>query len=219
VSTHYLVDLFNDDINDVVTPQNIPPSTVITGNYVVRVADDVAVRNPIDLSDLLNKKYQAILGTHGLFTQVTYDPMFDPDNVNLSSSRGIFTGLKGHVGLYPVDMTNPAPILQTDPYGITWGGPGAGPSQALVTYEVFAYVDEDPADAAFQRHYQELPPDTDVMVEVSFDGGATFLPVQDKALVSIPISSRGTQLLLKFTRTSYVDSVAKVLIGSWAVLY
>jgi hypothetical protein len=219
VSTHYLIDLFNDDINDVVTPQTFPPSTLITGNYVVRVADDVAVRNPSSLLDLIDKKYQAILGTHGLFTQITYDNLFDATNVNLASSRGIFTGLKGHVGLYPADMTNPVPVLQMDPYGITWGGPGVGPSQALVTYEVFTYVDEDPANAAFQRHYQELPPDVDVSVEISFDGGATFLPVQDKALVSVPISSRGTQLLLRFTRLSHVDSVARVLIGSWAVLY
>jgi hypothetical protein len=211
--------LFNDDINDVVTPQSVPPSTLITGNYVVRVADDTAVRNPSNLGDLLAKKYQAILGMHGLFTQVTYDTFFDAANVNLTNSRGVFTGLKGHVGLYPVDLTNPVPVLQTDPYGITWGGPGAGPPQALVTYEVFTYVDDDPADAAFQRRYQELPPDIDVSVDVSFDGGSTFLSIQDKALVSVPLSSRGTQLLLRFTRTSHVDDVARVFIGSWAVLY
>lgn len=220
MSTLYLIDLFSDTINDVLTSRGVTP-TRITGNYVVRVDDDIPVRDPVDLADLLNQKYQGILGTHGLFTDIAYDDMLDAAGVNLTLSRGVCTGDKGSVGLYPTDdfTTATPPVLQTNPHGFIWSGSGAGPVQAIVTYELFTYVDDDPAGEPFQRSFQELPPDTDVEVEVSFDGGATFFSTMNRALVSIPITSRGTQVVLRFTRTTPVSSASRVFIGSWAVLY
>jgi len=219
VSTHYLIDLFTDVINDVVTTTTYPPQTRVTGNYVVRVPDDVSVQDPVDLADLLTKKYQGILGSHGLFTQITYDALLDAANVNLPQSQGVFSGERGLIGLYPTDLVNPTPFLQTDAFSISWSGGGAGPAQAIVTYELFTYVDVDDADGSFQRYYQELSPDVHVTVEISFDNGVTFLSATDKSLVSIPISARGTQVILRFTRSTDVSSVARVFLGSWAVLY
>jgi hypothetical protein len=219
VSTHYLIDLFSDGINGVVTPRDTPPTSLVTGNYIVRVDDDVQVEKPTDLSDLLTKKYQGILGTHGLFTQIAYDDLLDASNIDFTTSRGIFSGLKGHIGIYPMDSTNPAPILQTSSFGITWGGPVPGPQQAMVVYELFTFVDEDSSTAPFQRSYQEVPTDVDVLAEISFNGGASFTAFQNNSLVTIPSFARGTQVVLRFTRTSTVSSVAKVFFGSWAVLY
>lgn len=219
MSSHYLVDLFDDTLNGVATPQQAPLETFVTGSYVIRVEDDTIVRNPVDLADLLTKKYAGLLGTQGLFTQITYDSLLDASNIDVAVSTGIFTGLKGHIGLYPVDSVNPTPVLRTDPHGITWTGPGAGPPQAMVLYELFTYVDSDPLDGPYQRVYRELPADVDVGVELSFDGGSTFLAVEHGSMANIPTPSRGTQLVLRFTRLTDVTSVARVFLGSWAVLY
>jgi hypothetical protein len=43
VSTHYLVSMFNDEINDVVVATGSPPTTPAVGNYIVRVPDDAKV--------------------------------------------------------------------------------------------------------------------------------------------------------------------------------
>ena len=59
MSTLYLVNLFNDQINDVMysSGDELP----ITGSYVLRVPDDVVVRNPTDSADILTQKYASIL--------------------------------------------------------------------------------------------------------------------------------------------------------------
>lgn len=218
MSSHFLIDLFNDNINGVVATQTLPPVTQSTGNYIISVSDDVAVRDPIDLADLLTKKYLGILANHGLFTQISYDAMLDATNIDFANSQEIFTGEKGCIGLYP-KVGAREPTLQTTAYGITWAGPGAGPAQAMVNYEVFTYTDTDPWNGAYQRSYQEESPDLDVSLEVSFDGGLNFISAMDKSLVTIPTPSRGTQVVLKFTRTSSVSANPRIFIGSWAVLY
>jgi hypothetical protein len=220
VSIYYLIDLFTDQINAVVTSQSTPPTILTTGSYVVRVDDNVAVQSPSDLSDLLTKKYLGILGAHGLFTQITYDTMQDASNIDLSNSIGVITGDRGVNGLY---ANPPAPglasVLQTTPNGITWTGPGAGPPEATVSYELFTYVDLDPSGTPYQRQYQELSPDVDVSAEISFDNGTSFLSFQDKSLITVPTSSRGVNIILRFTRETDVSAHPRVFIGSWAVLY
>jgi hypothetical protein len=219
MSTHYLVDLYNDSINDVITAQGSPLTSAVTGNYVVRVEDGVPVRNPTDLADLLTKKYVGLLGTHGLYTQITYDDMLDPSSVNYTVSTGVFSGLKGAIGIYPLVTGNPTPLLRTTNHSLTWGGPGVGPTQALLVYELFEYVDTDARGAQFQRSYREVDPDVDVSVEVSFNGGSTWISAHDSDFISIPLVDRGTTLTLRFTRTTDISSRGRVFVGSWAVLY
>lgn len=223
MSTQYLVSLFDDAINGVVAASGLTP-TPITGNYVVRVPDDVAVRNPTGLPDLLTKKYAGILGSHGLFTQIVFDDMLDATGVNTGFTTGVTLGDKGTVGLYHTNLSaTPAhiPVLQTTPQAIIWGGPPPGPPQALVTYELFTYVDTDDKDEVFVRSYTELVPDVDVSVEVSFNGGGTFVATTDKSLVSLLLLDQGTSVVLRFTRLTAhgVGVPNRVLIGSWAVLF
>ena len=219
MSSHYLISLFDDSITDVLVPIGAPPTSLITGSYVITVPDDVAVKKPVSLSNLLAQKYQGILGSRGIYSTIIYDPMLDATNVNMASSHGVCTGFKGSICLYPTDPSNPHPALVTTAHGITWLGAGVGPTQAMVTYELFTYVDSDPATGAYQRQFQELPTDHDVALEVSFNGGTTFIPTIDKALVTIPPAARGTQLILRFTRTTDVTVTPRIFIGSWAVLY
>jgi len=218
MSTHYLVSLFDNQINGVIVPSAAPPMSTTTGNYVVRVPDDVPVKNPTNLADLLTKKYAGILGTHGLFTQIAYDDMLDSLGTNFVLSRGITAGDKGVIGIYPTNA-GWIPLYQSTPLGVVWGGAPPGPPQALVTYELFEYVDTDDKNLTYVRKYREVPVDVDVLVEVSFNGGATFVPTTDKALVSIPLAARGVSIVLRFTRTTSIASRGRVLIGSWAVLF
>lgn len=218
MSTHYLISQYNNEINDVVASLGAPPQTLITGNYVVRVPDDVSVQNPTNLADLLTKKYAGILGTYGLFTQIVYDDMLDDTGVDTGNSTGVVLGSNGVVGIYPEHNAH-TPVLQTSPAGIVWGGPGSGPPQATLTYEVFEYVDTDNKSSSYQRYYREVSPDTDMAAEVSFDGGLTFLATTDKSLITIPPVSQGTQVIVRFTRITDVDTRGRVFIGSLAVLF
>lgn len=218
MSTHYLISLFNDEINDIVAASGTPPQSQITGNYVVRVPDDVSVQSPVDLADLLAKKYAGILGSFGLFTQIVYDDMLDGSGVDTANSTGVILGKKGMVGLYPEHGAH-TPVLRTTPYGIVWGGPGAGPSQATLTYELFEYVDVDDKDQPFQRYYREVTADLDVTVEISFDNGTNWLSVTDKTLITVPTPNLGTQVVLRFTRGTDIDARGRVFLGSWAVLF
>jgi len=218
MSIHYLVSMFNDEINDVVTASGSPPTSPVTGNYIIRVPDDVSVQNPTSLANLLTKKYTGILGSYGLFTQITYDDFQDGTGIDYANSSGVLSGARSTVGLYPTHGGVDS-VLQSTPNGIVWGGPGAGPSQAILTYEVYEYVDVDDKTQPFTRSYRELTVDTDTTAEVSFNNGGTWMPVQDKVLLNIPVLSRGIQLVVRFTRVTDVDVRGKVMLGSWAVLY
>jgi len=218
VSTHYLISHFNSEINDVVSALGVPPQTLITGNYLVRIPDDVPVQSPTNLSDLVTKKYAGLLGTHGLFTQIAYDDMLDGLGVDTANSNGVTIGNNGSVGLYPKHSSY-TPVLQTTPYGITWSGPGVGPSQVLVTYELFEYVDTDDSSDPYTRSYREVTPDSDLTLQVSFNNGGGFVSTLDKAVTTIPALLQGTQIVLKFTRTSNVSVRGRVYLGSWSVLF
>lgn len=215
MSTHYLISLFNDEINDVVGSSG---QTLSTGNYVVRVPDDVSVQNPTNLADLLTKKYTGILGNSGLFTQYINDDMLDGTGVNTGASTGIFLGNNGSVGLYPKHGAQ-TPLLQTTPYNITWGGPGAGPVQAVLHYELFDFVDTDPMTSVYTRSYREVATDIDVTAQISFNGGTDYFSTSDKELLSIPGGSTGTQVILRFTRTTDINVRGRVYLGSWSVLF
>lgn len=212
MSTHYLLSLFNDDINDIVTPPAFPGESEITGNYVVRVPDDVVVREPVSVADLLTQKYASILASHGLFTQIVHDDMLDATGINMGTSTNIITGIKGTNGLLD------GGLLETTVESLTWGGPGAGPPQAILTYEVFQYADTDSASGVYSRSYEEVDPlVAPITVQISFDGGATFQAVTDKNLINIVGPSQGTNLILRFTHTA--TPTGRYFLGSWAVVF
>ena len=212
MSTHYLINLHTDKIADVVSTQDSPPETVVTGHYVVRVSDDIVVKEPASLVDLLTKKYAGTLGAFGLFTQIAYDDMLAATGVDLVASHGVILGDKGFVGVYPLGT------LQASVTPFTWGGPGVGPSQAIVVFEIFEYIDLDPLSGAFVRSYREIDADSGVLdCSLSFDGGLTFIPVVDKTLVSIPSSAQGADLVVKFGHTGV--PYGRVFLGSWSVLF
>lgn len=212
MSTFYLLSVFNDQINDVVSPPSSPGSTVVTGNYVVRVADDVVVKNPVSVSDLVTQKYASILSSHGLFTQIIFDDMLDATEINAANSSGVVLGVKGMNSVFD------AGVLETSPLSITWGGGGAGPAQAIMTYEVFQYTDSDLTAGPYSRTYTEVTPGTSPFtVQISFNGGSTFQACSDKNLLNITIPSQGTSLILRFTHTG--TPRGRYFLGSWAIVF
>jgi hypothetical protein len=218
MSSHYLIDLFTNAPKGVVSSGG-SPGTQATGTYVVRVDSDVVVQNPVDLSDLLTKKYLGILASQPTFTNIAYDTMLDATGINFSSSLGVFSGVNSTIGLYPTDLINTDPVLITNSESIPWSGLGSGPTQAMLVYETFTFVDVDSATEPYQRYYQELVSGSDTSVEVSFDNGVHYQTAANKTLLSVAGANQGTSLILKFTRTSNVSSVPKVYLGSWAILY
>lgn len=210
MSTLYLLSLFDDKITDVLYTTTAP----ITGSYVVRVPDDVVVKNPTGVSNLIAQKYASILAGMGLFGQVLYDDMLDTADINLVSSSGVTLGRKGMVSLYD------GGVLTSTTSAFTWGGPGAAPSQAIVTWEVFKYEDTDDADAPYVRKYEEVstsPATSPLTAEVSFNGGGTWTTVTDKNLVTIAAPDQGTSLVVRFTHDGTPSG--RFFVGSWAVLF
>jgi hypothetical protein len=217
MSTNYLVSQYNGKISDVVT-STVLATFPITGNYVLRVPDDVAAQGS-NVASLTTSKYTGLLGNNSLFTQVVWDDMFDASGVDTGNSTGVTLGKNGSVSLYPAHGGN-IPILQTTIAGISWPGPGPGPSQAMVAYELFDYVDTDDKTAPYQRSYRELSTGgTDIGVEVSFNGGSNFTSVVNNSVLTIPGIVQGNQVVLKFTRLTDSAVYKRIFVGSWAVLF
>jgi hypothetical protein len=95
----------------------------------------------------------------------------------------------------------------------------AGPSQAVLVYEVFDYVDVDDKSAPYTRSYRQLTPDVELDAEVSFNNGATWVAASNRVMLNIPLLARGNQLVVRFTRTSDIDVRGRLYVGSWAVVY
>ena len=63
MAAHYLVDQFHSPVGDstlidVRNPEN--GESFVNGTFIVRVPDGVSVQNPVDVNDLIAKKYAAM---------------------------------------------------------------------------------------------------------------------------------------------------------------
>jgi hypothetical protein len=215
-AVHYLVDLHDvlrlpvppytsAKINDAIAATS--GITTINGNFVVRVPGDVSVRNPVDLNDLLQQKYAGLLAAYAGFTEVIWDDLLDSTHTNTTAPN-----VEGRFGERGVIAINPGKIFQST---LISPIPGAAPSQAVVTWETFEYIDTDPADGRFVRAYGGTWADLVSTCSVSFNGGVSFYGVTDGGVVNIPLLSQGTDFIIRITNTtSHV-----IHLGSWAVVY
>lgn len=212
MSTHYLISLFDDTINDVVNPDPTTGESPITGNYVIRVPDEIVVKNPTSVANLLSQKYASKLANHGLFSTIHFDDMLDAADLNAGASSGVCLGTKGCNSLFP------GGVMLSTVSNFIWGGPGAGPSQAIITWEVFRYTDADPISGAYTRKYREVSTTlAPIQAEVSFNGGANFIVASDNNLITITAPQQGPNLVVRFTHLA-TDQL-RYWIGSWAVLF
>lgn len=211
MSTHYLVDIFGNPvsasgINDVRLALN--GETEAGGSFVVRVAEGVPVRDPVNLGDLLTKKYQGMLGQYaGIATRITYDDLLDSASVDTTApGTGGKFGQRGTVSLYPGGLMQSTVVALTGP----------APAQATVTWEAFEWVDTDSSTGRFRRTYKEVTADLVTTCEVSFDNGLNFYATTDGGFLNIPPPHQGTNFVIRITNST---PSAVVGIGSWAVIY
>lgn len=210
MSTLYLVDFFANPvstalINDVRQALTAP----LAGNFVVRVPDFLSVQNPVDVADLITKKYQALLAFHAGYANIAYDDLFDLADVDTGAAQ-----VQGSFGERNLVTIYPGARFQTQPVALT----GPAPSQAFITWETYSVSLSDPAEGRAVPTYVEEPSSGATFTcEVSFNNGANFYAATDGGLLNIPALGQGTQFILRLTNVSSPPRLLRV--GSWAVVY
>jgi hypothetical protein len=213
MSAHYLIDLYGNPLGsarilDVRNPSN--DQSLSNGSFVVRVPDGVQVVNPTDLTDLLTKKYVGLLAFYTGFTRISFDDLTDASGVNTApgTSSALTTGLRGSVGLYPTAGARVQSVVTP----LT----PAQPTVCVVTFETFRYTSTDDKNDRYQRTYEEIASSpSSITCSVSFNGGATFLPTTEGAVLNIPLADQGTNFVIRLTNVSG----QRLFLGSWAVIY
>jgi hypothetical protein len=207
----YLVDLFGDlafglaEILDIVES---PPGTgPLAGNFIVRVPEGLSVQKPLNLGDLITKKYSAMLALYSSFTRVAFDALLDTADVATAdpASDGMF-GSRSNIRVNQASYVRSGVVVLA----------GLAPAQALITWETFTITETDPENGTITRTYQEVPSDSaHITCQVSFDSGVTFLAALDGMVLNIPLINQGTNFMIRLTNTSG----APINVGSWALLY
>jgi hypothetical protein len=213
MSQHYLIDLFANPITtarilDMQDPAN--DQTLLNGCFIIRVPENVQVVNPVSVTDLLNQKYQGLLASNAGFANITFDDLLDASHVDPTSGPGLF----GQRSLISIE---PGGVFSTV-INAGAGTPltGSAPSAAMVTWEVFTVSDTDPAAGRFQRTYTEVASSPSVATcQVSFNGGANYVPTTDSTILNILMADQGTAFILQLTNVTS----GRLFIGSWAVIY
>ena len=209
MSSLFLADLFTDRLVDK-RPLFPGGSTPITGFYGVQVPDAVNVGTPPDVATLVSSKYAGLQSFYGFLPNIAYDAQFS--NVDSGNSTSIQIAPKVGVSLIPPNSGNA--VLQSAAVTL-----GSTPTQAVLVYEAFYYLDSDVSAGRFTRSYAlPAPGDADavVSVAVSFDGLATHFNITPSSIFSIPTASQGNSFVVRFVRTG---GTKRLFIGSWAVLY
>lgn len=210
MSTLYLVDFFANPfasakISDVRQALAAP----LAGNFVVRVPDFLSVQNPVDVSDLITKKYQALLAFYAGYANIAFDDLFDLTDVDLGAPQ-----VQGSFGERNLVTIYPGARFQTQPIALV----GPAPSQAFITWETYSVSLSDPAEDRAVPSYVEEPSSAATFTcEVSFNNGANFYAATDGGLVNIPPLGQGTQFILRLTNATSPPRSLRV--GSWAVVY
>lgn len=214
MSTHYFVDahtnpIADSQINDVRVPDPNTGESLLNSNFVIRIPTGVAIDNPADLNELIANKYVGQLAFYTGFANIIFDDMLDAVDLNVSASNAVQLGERA------TNSVQPAGILESDPIAL-----GGTPTQALVTWEVFAILDTDTGGTAvdptarIDRTYQEQSGSA-LTVDVSFNNGGTFNTVNDGSLFLIAPIDQGSQFIIRFTN----PGSDKRWVGSWAVIF
>jgi len=206
MSALYLIDRHGSPVTSA-SILDVQESTmpVLSGRFVVKVPDGVPIVQPTNLGDLLTKKAQGFLLFYAGFTRVTYDDLLDTTHVNTGASAGLVTGERSTLVLQP------GGLLQSTVVPLT----GSAPTQALITWDTFNYVETDSASTLYVRQYNELSSTpSNVTCSVSFDG-VNFNATTDSAVLNIPVPQQGTNFIIRLTNTS----TSRLSIGSWTVVY
>lgn len=218
MSTYYLIDphtlaVTASPIIDVAESSVVGPnpSTPMNGGFIVRVPDTIAVRDPASVPDLLTKKHLGLLPYFAGYTYVTYDDFLDATGVDFAAP-----GLKGSFGernsiKLPPFLAGSGGLFQSSV--VTLSGPA--PTQVVVTWEAYRVDLTDLATDRSTLTYVEMPA-SDLVCNVTFDGGANFYTMTDGAIFPIPPAGQGTSFAIRLENPSTTEHL---FVGSWSVVY
>jgi hypothetical protein len=213
VSLLFLIDMFANPVSGAGILAVVEPpfsQEVMNGSFVIRVPNNVQVKNPTNVSDLITQKYQGLLAAHSPLPNITFDDLLDATHVDPTSGPGVF-GERGTISLGPGGTF--FSIINAGA-GTTLTGPA--PVQALVTWEVFSVTDADPSSGMLQRTYTELPSTpSNLTCQVSFNGGTTYIPATDSSILYVAPANQGTAFIIQLQNVTQ----ERLYIGSWSVLY
>jgi hypothetical protein len=213
MSTLYIFDahtnpISGSDLNEV---RYNAISAPMTGHFIVRVPADMPLAaEQQTLANVLSEKYNATLAYFSTFADIVYEDFTQTPGVDSANSPGTTVGIRcttkigrriGGVG----------GVLQTNMTVL-----GGAPSVISVTWEAFRVVNTNPVDGRLTQEFQEASPG-DLTVEASFNNGATWTSVTDRAIQNIAGPDQGTDLVLRFTNAT--GPSVPVWLGSWAVLF
>lgn len=211
MGTLYLIDahnptLLSSKINDTVNLQTGDTQSV-RGSFPVNLPFDIPMDGvPADVSELITKKYQGILTIYPGYTHILYDEQIDATGWDTTASAGFTLGERQNNSVRY--FNNGYLISSTQTLATT-------PDTCVVRYDVFRYIEDDPATGQYTRRYQDISDSTDAVLEVSFNNGGQYYQTYSGVLLNIPLASRGNQFKVRF-RWNQAD---QVYLGSWAIVY
>lgn len=213
MSTLYLVEsdnivLASSLINDTVNVQTGTMTPLPTrGSFVVGLPYDVPLDGaPVDVSDLITKKYTGMLASYPGYSNIIYDEQLDALGWNTSGGAGArafgsrkTTALGGSV---TSSIVTPTTTL------------GTSPSTIVFRWEVFAHVRTDAiADTIVDGVVEEDPNVLDG--QVSFNGGGAYHSVTSGVPFEVPFADQGSSFRVQFVNTS----TNRYWLHAWALLY
>lgn len=212
MSTLYIFDahtnpIAGSDLNEVRYNADTAP---MTGHFIVRVPTDMPLaQEQQTLANLLSEKYEAVLAYFSTFADILYEDFTDTPSINSGGSPGSQVGIRCTTKVGP-RIGGSGGILRTNMAALL-----GAPSVISVTWEVFQVTTTNPVDGRLTQTYEEVPASA-FTVEISFNNGATWTAVTDRAIQNIAVPDQGTSMVIRFTNSSAVESY---WLGSWAVLF
>lgn len=210
MGTLFLIDsntpvLLNSEINDTI-PLEAGDTQVLNGSFGLTIPFGVPVDGvPENLSDLLTQKFTGLLAYYPGFTDITYDEGIDASGWDPVGSGGVFMGDRGTTSM------SDSGSLRSNAAALT-----STPSSAIVLWDLFEVLFDDPKDGIKTRIFREVDP-SNVSVDVSFNGGGTWITgITEGVQLSIPIGSQGSSFMIQINNDTYGD---RLWVGSWAVIY
>ena len=213
VSALYLIDRHASPLASA-TILDIQESTQpnLAGRFVVKVPDGIPISNPTVVGDastpgtLIYEKAAGYLLFYAGFTRVTTDDLLDASNIDSATSIGCLVGSRSAIVLEPGGFFQSLPVTLTAPNAMS----------AFITWDTFNYVEADSTSALYSRQYNELPSvPSNVVCNVSFNGGGTFNPAFDSAYQNINLPDQGSSFIIQLQNAT----TSRLSLGSWSVIY
>lgn len=206
MAVFYLIDPADPQQSVVNVVQSAAGTVDIGGLIAVKTAAPLRT-SPTTLSDVLVAKRNVLLANADGLSRILLDACLSSSTVVTGSYGTANVSAKVMVGMgYANHCIMPGGTL------VATGTLAAVPTQCAVFWETYTVVDEDPMLGRFTRLYTETGPGV-LTGNIAFTAGGTQTPVTSGTRVSVTGATTSFFVLLQN------NTVNRVYIGSWAVLY